>query len=333
VLSSNGDDLSVSNRNRADDLDLVVRLFKKYGLAVPASLRQAQANANWIVDMQVDIPWCRIVFPHNARIAIPWQESKSMFRHSLTETTASLRSKHGATNAIDKKFLDALVPPVTNKYRDELIALAVSVAKIGLPVRSWPFPAGEAYLQHSVYAAVSDLFMAFAPSPTDFRANQNVDCKYLVKAAKSAPTDKDVTLLSSYKPPAAIVIPQTGLVVAHMELQPGTASEAEWHFDVFKCAVTTSMTLLAMQKTECADYKDVAIPFVIGVHDHVSLYATRFATKEEASEGAIVIDKVISNVPFHDANKAASREKHRFLATLAVLLSKSVESACEINNA
>lgn len=263
-----------------------------------------------------------------SKIKAPTKVTKNSFVLSVVSEAAALLAEFSSTTINDamlhKLVLSALgtePDEAVRKHWRKLITQTTLCASNKLTDNS-DDSVGEMYLQQMVFSAVPFLYRLFTTDWTEYKADEEVPCSYL---ARESITGKELS--SNCKPDAAIIIPTMNIVLATMELKRKATTAVDQENDEFKCALVTSMALLALDKAGCG--RDIAIPFVIGVDDKASLFVTRFDNSRGKTNPKIVIDKILDRIPFHDNTLDSANEKHKFLATLAVLLSRIVKSATE----
>jgi cytoskeletal protein RodZ len=179
----------------------------------------------------------------------------------------------------------------------------------------------KVYLQQYVFPVIAYLLRSFAPNADWYKAAELVDCAYLVHTTDTAQSPSR----AAYTPDSALVVPLgLDLTIGLFQVQALDATDDAKEMDVFKASVITSMALLALEQLGCGH--DIAIPFVVAIHNKASLYATRFDGDSNGANnpGVIVIDKICSDVAFDNDTLEATEDKVRFIVTLALLLSKIV---------
>jgi serine/threonine protein kinase len=268
-------------------------------------------------------------------IVLPPDVSITAFAVDIRARSRKFHSSDGM-HIENTKLVDLIVEAGGSREWGERAAL---LANMHLPSMKTVQTDSEMLLQHSVYNAISELFLAFCPA--DYRVNQGVKCShYFFAIGDSATPMRSVGCM----PDGAISLSGRFDVAAMMKLKPVEGPRAGTMHDEFKCILMTVVSILGLERARKRAAQDqqpppqaglqqegqevsvatsgagtavemdhgLAIPFIIGRGSAVRLFAMRLTNK---STCPFVERLYAGNLDGGGAAKAA------FVSILAVLLS------------
>jgi hypothetical protein len=221
---------------------------------------------------------------------------------------------------IDEEALESLVRTATNGDCPlDRATRAAQVANIIQPDVSSFKDAGEMFLLQVVYSPIVELFCAFSKL---YCANKEVTGAHAIYCHEQY--RKRVQYTASCSPSAALRLESQFYLIAMMMLSNGDIMEDTYQRDYYQCTLMTTMSAMAIVdyfvqkcKYQRADI-DIAIPFMIGTYEYVSLHVIRLQGDECPKIHHIMSTKFGSS--------HYTSEKLQFLSTLSILLARIVET-------